>query len=251
MPPPKTDEEIQAGWGPQQWEFLKWNNENTEAIQASMRQGAEWDAFDKLIEQKWPDPKDQEAFDEWCDEWFGRHDTRMSYQMSSREFLDMVSKTNFFDNEKAGALYWTMEMHNMPFVTLCESNFGGVLTCYCFKPLTKYLEPNRKDSGQGQEVIDSIVLTMELDPDVLDRRLANSLGDSLSHSRPPSFFFGYGPEPTSLASPTALPDSRMSSLSPFIFAQFGAIFVFGGDWEKARRSGRDAINEGPWLQNGR
>ncbi|KAM0556083.1 hypothetical protein ACHAPJ_006071 [Fusarium lateritium] len=313
MPPPKTDEEIQASWGPLQWEFLKWNDENDEEIQATMRQGAEWFAYSKMIQRKWPDPQDREAFNEWSEEWFGRHTTRMSYQMSSREFLDMVSQTNFLDDEKTGMLYWTIEMHDVPFVTLCESNFGGVLTCYCFKPLAQYLEPNYKDSGQGQrqEITDKGSLSMDLNPDVPvvpGRHSVNSSGDSSSHSHPASVLFNYDPEPTSPASPassTMSPDSRITSrqpfifsassldsrrasnfsthaptasvdtlrqmdksqeqprittetlqspdpnsFNPFVFAQLGALFVFGGDWEQARQSGCDAINEGPWLQNG-
>ncbi|KAJ4269508.1 hypothetical protein NW762_001169 [Fusarium torreyae] len=310
MPPPKTDEEIQASWGPLQWEFLKWHDENDEAIRATLRQGADWFAYDKMIEQKWPDPRDRDAFDEWCDEWFGRHTTRMSYQMSSREFLDMVSQTNFLDDEKTGVLYWTIEMHNVPFVTLCESNFGGVLTCYCFKPLARYIEQNREDS-EHRQVIDNGLLMMDLDPDVSivpNRHSANSSEDSSPHLRPPSVFMDYDPESASPKSPeshTMSPDSQMTSRQPsilsvnsigsrrvsnssthappagvdtlrqryksrerprittetlqspeakspnqFVFAQLGALFVFGGDWEQARQSGRDAINEGPWLQNG-
>ncbi|KAF4443371.1 hypothetical protein FACUT_1428 [Fusarium acutatum] len=160
MPVPKTDEEIMADWSPQEWEFHDWTEKNTDNILATMRQGAEWNAYQKFMKQAWPDPDVLEKYEEWAYNWHRRFFVRNKYHMNTEDFIEMVSQTNFLDTKKVERVFRVIYIYPKPFVAIGEANFGGVFTGYGFTPMTDFLEPKYTDSDP--DVVGNIILAMNI-----------------------------------------------------------------------------------------
>ncbi|KAF9776473.1 hypothetical protein IL306_005329 [Fusarium sp. DS 682] len=178
MPRPKTDEEIQAGWGPLQWEFKKWYD----------------------------------------------------------------SQNNFL---------YSVLIYDMPWVPIGTSNYGGFETYYALRPKTNLLQPDRKE--EDSDVVGYHILTMPLEPksrSVSDLPIgslaisSSSSGDTPSHDSESGSSCG--------CDSTTQGGAKQSSSDEkyLIFAQIGALYVFGGDYTAAAEKGFSLINQGPWWRNG-
>ncbi|KAF4495718.1 hypothetical protein FAGAP_8137 [Fusarium agapanthi] len=126
MQRPKTDQEIQQGWGNLQWRFMNWFNTNTEAIHQYSMSGADYDALSQLVAKAFPEKEHQKAFRVWSDEWLSRHTQRMTYRMKPEEFIDQVMATNLLDAQSTSDLLKTIALYNTPWVPIGRARYGGV-----------------------------------------------------------------------------------------------------------------------------
>lgn len=257
MPRPKTDQEIQKGWGDLQWKFMHWYDNNMAAISQCSAPGAAWNALDKLVAKSFPEEKDQQAFDVWTDEWLDRYAQRLMYKPDAKDFILQVMATNFTDNQSTSDLLKTIHLMEMPWVPIGRSQFGGVGTFYAFKPRVDYLRPDRVESGP--DVVGDYMLTMKL---TSKTRAASGLAPASSSSN----VFNPSSRSTSVgeAAYTRARASTASNFSPtkenptqvsdqdeyLVFAQIGTLFVFGGDYIDVSPKTMSKINQGPWWLNG-
>ncbi|KAF5703840.1 hypothetical protein FGLOB1_8832 [Fusarium globosum] len=257
MPRPKTDQEIQEGWGDLQWKFMNWFDNNMAAISQCSAPGAAWNALDKLVAKSFPEEKDQQAFDVWADEWLDRHTQRMMYRLKPEEFLDQVMKTNFTNNQSLSDLLKDIALNYMPSVPIGRSQYGGVQTFYAFRPHVDYLEPDRVDPSP--DAVGNYILTMKL------KSKTRAASDLTPASTPSSVF---NPSTRSISvGECAFSRPRSSSASNIplrqehpekapdkdeylVFAQIGTLHVYGGECKDAAPENIPIINEGPWWSNG-
>ncbi|KAM0194188.1 hypothetical protein ACHAPA_005131 [Fusarium lateritium] len=256
MPMPKSDDEIRRGWGPLERSFEKWYKDNDKAIGATRRLGAKLGAFETLWSQSYP-KEHAEAFDKWCDEWLGRHFERMTCRVHPREFIQTVKDTNFTDINSFSNLFWQMDVYNLPFIALGRSNFGNVPTYYIFKPTGRALQPDVETNGPG--ITSDHILALNL-PDMRPRSVSeandpsnNPFSSESGGSSVPSVFPAplkpSQPRVATVGNPT---EKARGEIDPnhFVFAQLGALHVFGGRYDENKADDLSAINEGPWWSNG-
>ncbi|KAF9778091.1 hypothetical protein IL306_004264 [Fusarium sp. DS 682] len=238
MPRPRTDEEIQASWGPLQWQFKEWQDSQKENIPNCAKPGTPLNAFNKLFEKSFPKKEDRLAYHTWASEWLGRSINRMAYQTTPSDFIQQVKATNFTNNKSTGDLLYSVLVNDMPWVPIGRSNYGGVRTYYAFKPTTKFLQPDRKEGGLG--VVGNYILTMPLKP---KSRSASGLSISSSSSAMSTAVSEAGS--TRACASTIQGSAKQSSSDDdyLVFAQIGALYVFGGDYDTASK-------KGPWWRNG-
>ncbi|KAM0345934.1 hypothetical protein ACHAPU_005987 [Fusarium lateritium] len=257
MPLPKTDEEIQNGWSPKQWEYFHWYEESKQAIRDTMKVSAEWNAHRKLIRKAWPNPDDAEGYQEWAYEWLGRFIRRKHYKMSAREFGELIYQTDFLNNDQVGAIVQAMDIYDMPFVTIGETDFGGVLTGYGFTLSPRYLEPSQRVSGHG--VTDDMILAMNIDvpyPPSRSTSVHSNEGTSTrsrgsSYSMPSVEHTHPRPRPRAPSATSAVHQAR-GEIDPnhFVFAQLGVLHVYSKDWEQAQARGPSGMFQDTWWTNG-
>ncbi|CCT71634.1 uncharacterized protein FFUJ_08274 [Fusarium fujikuroi IMI 58289] len=261
MPRPKTDQEIQVGWGDLQWKFMNWFNTNTAAIDRCYWPGADWDAFDQLVAKDFPQKEHQEAFRVWSDEWLDRHTQRMTYKMEAKEFIAQVMATNFTNNQAVSELLKTIALYNMPWVPIGTNQFEGVKSYYAFKPSVDFLKPERVE--HGPDVVGKYMLTMKAKPKT---SAASGTTSGLTPASPSSNVFNPSTGSTSVGE-SAYPRARSSTTSNaspakenpekapdkdeyFVFAQIGTLHVYGADYIPAVPGNMKRINQGPWWSNG-
>ncbi|KAF5665350.1 hypothetical protein FHETE_6710 [Fusarium heterosporum] len=263
----KSDDEIRRGWTNKERAFETWYERNKSAFSASMKWGAKHDAMEVLFARSFH-PRDYPAFDAWCNEWLGRHLTRMSHRMEPQEFLKAVWNTNFTDVTSVSNLSWQMDMLKMPFIFLGQSQFGGHLTCYGFRPSGRFLKPDIKNDEMG--AFGNQVLALSFNSgEVMDAK-PRSLSDASDSSNNPFSSESSGSTVPSVFSDTSnRPPSRpthqvrvSAGLDPvakargeidpqhFVFAQLGVLHVYAHSWEMALSRGPSSIEEGLWWTNG-
>ncbi|KAG5745819.1 hypothetical protein H9Q72_011213 [Fusarium xylarioides] len=160
MPLPKSDEEIMAGWSAQEREFWDWTEKNKNKILDTQRYGAEWNAYQKLMKQAWPDHDILEKYEEWAYNWHRRFFVRNKHIISTRDFIDMVSQTNFLDSDNVEKVYHNIRIYDNSLIAIGETNFGGVVTGYAFMPEPGFLEPKHTDSDP--DVVGNDILAMNI-----------------------------------------------------------------------------------------
>ncbi|KAM0556082.1 hypothetical protein ACHAPJ_006070 [Fusarium lateritium] len=238
---PKTDKEIQSEWSPKEWEYFKWWDKNSEIATRLRSPLSERGAYDKLLNDAWSDPDDRAGFVKWRRRWTSRVRDRLNYPIQPRELLDTIAKTNFLDNARAGKFHWTMEMGKVPFITLGQATFEGVLTCYGLQIGIDYLWPNldSDEPGVTKNNILAINLTVEVPVNHATSTSKFNPVSSLSHIEESKKFLG---EPVR--------DHHVFSPDHFVFVQLGALCVFAGEWAEAvKEGGLNVINKGPWGHN--
>ncbi|KAF5596603.1 hypothetical protein FPCIR_3951 [Fusarium pseudocircinatum] len=260
MPLPDTDERIQARWGPRERLFHQWCLDNSKAIQDTLKFEAKWNAFDLLLQRRWPRKQDREAYYAWSREWNGRHMLRMSYRMTPREFLDKVLLTNFLDTEESVNLWWAMDTYNLPSIPLGYANFGGVGSYYVFEPAHRCIKPDRNETGpsvMGKHILAMTVRLMDSHAGSETSSSSGTQASSSSRSRASSVFSRpEKPQHKSRASTGSAQQANpvtqaRNEIDPnnFVFAQLGILYVFGGDGQAARRLGPKVLSQGPWWRN--
>ncbi|KAF5585530.1 hypothetical protein FPANT_7477 [Fusarium pseudoanthophilum] len=257
MPRPKTDQEIQQGWGDLQWKFMNWFDANTEALAQCSAPGADWDAQSQLVAKSFPDKEHQKAFRVWTKEWLNRHIQRMTYRMKPKEFIAQVMATNFADNQSTSGLLKDMFLNYMPWVPIGTSQFGGVKTFYAFEPQVDYLEPDQVESGP--DVVGRYILTMKLKSKT---RAASGLAPASASSsvfNPSTRSISDGEyvfsRPRSSTASHMLPRKEHPEKAPdkdeyLVFAQIGTLRVYGGPCKDAVPENLPIIYQGLWWSNG-
>ncbi|PNP81327.1 hypothetical protein FNYG_05359 [Fusarium nygamai] len=257
MQRPKTDQEIQKGWGDLQWKFMRWFNANTAAITQCYRPGADWDAFDQLVAKDFPDEAHQEAFRVWSDEWLNRHTQRMTYRMEPKEFIAQVMATNFTDNQSTSELLMTIALYPMPWVPIGRSQFGGVQTFYAFKPSNDFLEPDRVESSP--DAVGNYILTMKLKSKTRAASGLTPASTSSSVFNPTTRSISDGEytfsRPRSSTASNMSPGKEHPEKAPdkdeyLVFAQIGTLYVYGGACKDAVPENIPIITQGRWWSNG-
>ncbi|KAF4947977.1 hypothetical protein FGADI_9972 [Fusarium gaditjirri] len=260
MPLPDTDEMIQARWGKREWAFYNWANDNTKALEDTLKIDAKWNALDLLLQKRWPRKKDREDYYAWSREWNGRFMLRMSYKWSPQEFIDKVLVTNFLEAEGSVNLWWAMDTYNLSSIPIGHAKFGGVESYYAFKPGHRFLKPDRNESGPSVLGTSILAMTVQFTKPRALSIAGNSSGSYGSSSS--------GSKASSVLSQPAKPASRTrastgsgqqadpvevarSEVDPnhFVFAQLGLLYVYGGDYEYAKGWGIDPLEQGPWWRN--
>ncbi|KAI1019266.1 hypothetical protein LB503_009270 [Fusarium chuoi] len=257
MPLPDTDEMIQARWGPRERQFHKWSLDNSKAILDTLAWEAKWNAFDLLLQRRWPSKQDREAYHAWSREWNGRHIRRMSYRMTPREFLDKVLLTNFLDTEESVNLWWAMDTYNLPSVPLGYARFGGVESYYAFEPAARCIQPDRNETGPSVMGKHILAMTVRLVDSETGSTTSGTLDSSSSRSRASSVFSRpEKPQHKTRASTGSAQQAdpitqARNEIDPnnFVFAQLGMLYVFGGDGKAARKRGPQVLSQGPWWRN--
>lgn len=235
----KSDDEIKRGWGPLERSFEKWYADNQEAISATRRRGSSIGDFDRLWSRSYP-RKHHAAFDKWCNEWLGRHLERRSRPVRPQEFIQTVLNTNFTDTNSASNLFWKMDAYNISFIPLGRSSFGNVPTYYAFRPTGRFLQPDVETEGPG--IAGNQILALNL-IDAMPES-GSETGDTsnplLSESSTPT------------AAVETLTDKARGEIDPshFVFAQLGALYVFGEKCEDDKEYDQSALNKGRWWSNG-
>ncbi|KAF5646668.1 uncharacterized protein FTJAE_1958 [Fusarium tjaetaba] len=262
MPLPDTDEMIQARWGPRERLFHQWSLDNSKAILDTLKFEAKWNAFDLLLQKRWPSEKDRKDYYTWSREWNGRFMLRMSYKWSPKEFINTVLATDFL--EAAGSmihdLWWAMDTYNLSSIPIGYAKFGGVESYYAFEPAHRLLKPDCNESGPSILFKDILAINVKFDK---ARTLSVSSGSpettglSLSAPEIPSNLAR--PEkpylrPRALTGPEQQPDPvelARNEIDPnhFVFAQLGLLYVYGGEYDHAKGCGVDVLWEGPWWRN--
>lgn len=239
MPMLKSDDEIKRGWGPLERSFEKWYADNQEAISATRRRGSSIGDFDRLWSRSYP-RKHHAAFDKWCNEWLGRHLERRSRPVRPQEFIQTVLNTNFTDTNSASNLFWKMDAYNISFIPLGRSSFGNVPTYYAFKPTGRFLQPDVETEGPG--IAGNQILSLNLIDTMPES--GSETGDTsnplLSESS------------TSTVTGETPTDKARGEIDPshFVFAQLGALYVFGEKCEDDEEYDQSALNKGRWWSNG-
>ncbi|KAF5646669.1 uncharacterized protein FTJAE_1959 [Fusarium tjaetaba] len=257
MPRPKSDQEIQLGWGDLQWNFMRWFDAKSAEIAQCYRPGADWDAFDQLVAKDFPEEAHQEAFRVWSDEWLSRRTQRMAYRMEPKEFIAQLMATNFTDNQSTSELLKTIALYPMPWVPIGTSQFGGVQTFYAFEPQVDYLEPDQVESGP--DVVGRYILTMKLKSKT---RAASGLAPASASSsvfNPSTRSISDGEyvfsRPRSSTPSHMLPRKEHAEKAPdkdeyLVFAQIGTLRVYGGPCKDAVPENLPTIYQGLWWSNG-
>ncbi|KAF5570473.1 hypothetical protein FPHYL_1229 [Fusarium phyllophilum] len=160
MPFPKTEKEIMAGWSPREWEFHDWEEKNRENISDTSRPGAELKDLGKLLKEAWPNPDDRQKYLAWSFKWSGRFHDRMTYFISTEDFIEIVSQANLLDIDKVEELSRNIQVYPKPFVAIGEAKSGGVFAGYAFTPMVDFLEPKCTDSGP--DVVSNMILAMNI-----------------------------------------------------------------------------------------
>ncbi|KAF5715760.1 hypothetical protein FMUND_6677 [Fusarium mundagurra] len=257
MPRPKTDQEIQQGWGDLQWKFMNWFEASTHDICQCHMPGAAWNAFEQLVAKSFPDEKDQEAFNVWVDEWLGRHLTRMTYRMEPKEFITQVMATDFIDAQSTSDFLKSVYLNYMPWVPIGTSQFGGVQTFYAFKPSTNYLEPDRVEPSP--DAVGNYILTMKLKSKTRAASDLTPTSTSSSVFNPSTRSISDGEaafsRPRSSTASNILPRKEHPEKAPdkdehLVFAQIGTLHVYGGACKDAAPENIPIINQGLWWSNG-
>ncbi|KAF5654149.1 hypothetical protein F25303_1696 [Fusarium sp. NRRL 25303] len=248
MPLPDTDEMIQARWGPRERLFYKWSLDNSNAILDTLKFEAKWNAFDLLLQRRWPGKQDREAYYAWSREWNGRHIRRMSYRMTPREFLDKVLPTDFL--EAGGSMihdfWWSMDTYNLYSIPIGHAKFGGVESYYAFEPAHRLLKPDCNESGPSILVKDILAINVKFNK---ARTLSVSTG-----SPETSGFSLSAPKITSNLAKPEKPNLHpvklaRSEIDPnhFVFTQLGLLYVYGEDYDHAKGCGIDVLMKGVWC----
>ncbi|KAF4343448.1 hypothetical protein FBEOM_2590 [Fusarium beomiforme] len=257
MPIPKTDKEIMASWSAEEREFYEWTESNKEKILDTQRIGVEWNAYPKMMKRAWPDPGFLDRYNEWSHNWYGRIFRRNKYAMNTEDFIEMINQGNFLDKSKE--IIRNIKIYSKPFVPIGETSFGDVFTGFAFTPSTNFLEP--KFLENDGDVISNMILALNThvpfnnsDP---PRSLSVLLGLGLSTA-------------SSMCSALHKKDSAARGLLPvphqqnkdfgdtgsnsapqnFVFAQFGMLWAYTGNWEDARQGDPAADKQRRWKPNG-
>ncbi|KAF5613546.1 uncharacterized protein FSUBG_755 [Fusarium subglutinans] len=257
MPRPKTDQEIQQGWGDLQWRFMNWYEASRNDILRCSEPGADWNALSQLVAKAFPDKEHQKAFRVWSDEWWGRDFVRMTSRIKPEEFIDQVMATNFLDAQSTSDLLKTIALYNTPWVPIGRSQYGDVETFYAFRPQVDYLEPDHVEPSS--EVLGNYSLTMKLKSKT---RAASGLTPASTSS---SVFnpstrsisageYAFSRPRSSTASTMSLGKENLEKAPDkdeyLVFAQIGTLHVYGGVCKDAGPKNIHIINQGPWWSNG-
>ncbi|KAF5643244.1 hypothetical protein F52700_2960 [Fusarium sp. NRRL 52700] len=160
MPLPKTDEEMMASWSPQEWKFHDWDEKNHQNILKTQDRDAEWNALSKLMKQAWPDPDERQKYLEWARIWHGRNYDRYKYEMTTEDYIEMISQADFLDVGKVERVSHNIRVYDLPFVAIGETTFGRVFSGYAFTPMTDFLEPKYPDSDS--DVLGNMILALNI-----------------------------------------------------------------------------------------
>ncbi|KAL2687800.1 hypothetical protein Neosp_005369 [[Neocosmospora] mangrovei] len=101
-----SDEELIASFAPQERLFYDWFLETEEHRQFLMGLISDPGAYDRFLEEAWPNPEVCEAYEDWAGKWLGRHFARMRYRVSDEALIAAFTpdEQRFYDwfqkNEK-------------------------------------------------------------------------------------------------------------------------------------------------------
>ncbi|KAF7556624.1 hypothetical protein G7046_g6247 [Stylonectria norvegica] len=242
MPPPPTDAELIANFTPQEQKFHAWTV--THDVE-DFRMQANPSTYKLWFQRHWPDPEERSQYEDWVYGWRDRHFVRMRYQIPASEFISLVRKTRFSDPASAAHLFWNMEMNNMPFVILGESDFGGVFTCYGLEVGANYLWPNMDGRAPDKELMERNVLGINTDVHVEYGRVEPASSTSAARSRKRRQEHSSGDDSVRSAN-----SDDLNTPGGFVFAQLGVLRAFAGaDWAASSKDPK-LVQRGPWDDTG-
>ncbi|KAM0428909.1 hypothetical protein ACHAPT_006709 [Fusarium lateritium] len=202
-------------------------------------------AYDRFMEQAWPEPEVYKAYRKWARKWLGRHMDRISYRIPDEDFFQQLRNTNLTKKGDLAQLCWTLNMCNVPLVLLGEADFDGTFTGYAIRPSSNFLDPspplepmeNREDLMHESAL--AIDLNVHTDdegfPSSRVRELKKELVTKQGNKVPDSV--DINPDG---------PDGKTN----FVFVQLGELCVCVDDWKTARAESHDDIVGGTWRLTG-
>lgn len=224
-----SDEQIIAMFTAKQHGFHQWQTK----VETSLLDSHIVDdrVYRSLFRERFPLQEDRNEFYAWSDLWNGRHRRRMYRPMTPFGFIQLVQGTDFRRPDSIAKLTWQMGMGTMPFLFLGQSNHGGTMTGYGIRPGGSYLWPNLDEGPDDVDILHRGVLGINFNVRVI---------------------------PTPASAPNRRLQARVDSAASddanhgggFTFAQIGALYVFGEDWNQARQQGIERVMGGNWRETG-